>query len=173
VKPQRLTIVSRKYDGAFRFATEVELLHRSPALLLGLGGPGRVVRRPWGVSRAAGWSLEYLPLDRPYNIISFFAPDGSLRRHFCNALTAARVEGSVLSYVDLDLDVVVRPDGSHVVEDREQFERNARAMGYPSGVRALALDAVARLGALAEGGGHLFGCRTLEEARARLLQLYA
>ena len=36
----------------------------------------------------------------------------------------------VLDYVDLDIDLVVWPDLSFQVLDREEFEENARVFGY-------------------------------------------
>lgn len=172
----RLRIESRKLDGTFRFETEVGLLYRSQHVLLGRGEPGRRVRRHDGERVREDWSLEYLPLDQPYNIVSFFEPDGRTRDHFCNVLSGARVArlGEYdLSYVDLDLDLLVRSDGSHLTLDRDQFEANARAMRYPPPLIAVAEHALRTLQALAEGGGHVFGCATLPEAEARLLELYA
>lgn len=137
--------------------------------MIGLGLPGRPTLHGNTAGGRDDWSLEYLPLDLPYNIVSFFDPGGHLKYHFCNVLTDARLDGSVLSYVDLDLDVVVTPDGGVRVEDEDQFERNSAAMGYPPEVRALALGAVEELVSLARAGGHVFGCSTLEAARHRLL----
>lgn len=173
METRTLTIVSRKYDGAFRFSLSVELLHRSTMTLLGIGRPGRTVRRWDGDRSSPYWSLEYLPLDRPYNIVSWYRADGSVEGHFCNVLAGQELADGTLSYVDLDLDVVVRPDGSYRVEDRDQFDRNAHAMGYPPELRALAHSALDELVALAEAGDHLFRCRSLEEGKVRLLELYA
>lgn len=167
-----LTITSRKYDGTFRFSTDVAVLHRSPTVVLGLGAPGRVVRRAEGERVRHDWSLEYLPLDKPYNIVGFYDADGALLYHFCNALVPPVVRGDRMEYVDLDLDVAVRPDGSYSVEDRDQFEVNRRRMAYPPDVASLALRAVSELEALAVAGGHVFGCSRLDEARPRLLELY-
>lgn len=172
MRGRTLHIVSRKYDGTFRFATNVEVLHSSCATILGLGAPGREVRRANGVKVRQDWSLEYLPLDKPYNIVSFFGPDGHLLYHFCNVLSLTRYTGSLLSYVDLDLDVVVQPDGSFALEDRDEFEANARRMNYPEDLVLLARDAAQRLEDMARQRGHVFGCSRLDEARALLLEMY-
>ncbi len=119
------------------------------------------------------WSLEYLPLDKPYNIVSFCSPDGAIKRHFCNVLVEQALEGDTLSYVDLDLDLSVLPDGTYEVEDRDQFEQNAREMGYSQEVRSLALASLEELIGLARTRGHVFACTRLEEARELLLTLYA
>lgn len=170
---QTLQIVSRKYDGTFRFATDVEVLHTCDAAILGLGAPGREVRRANGVKVREDWSLEYLPLDKPYNIVSFFGLDGDLLYHYCNILSLTRHTGSLLSYVDLDLDVIVQPDGSFALEDCDEFEANAQCMDYPDALVLLALDAAQQLEDMVRQRGHVFGCSRLDEARAMLLELYS
>ncbi len=168
-----LTIVSSKYDGRFRFSMDVDLLYSSSSLLLARGRPGRVIRRADASRVSPYWSLEYLPLDQPYNIVSFFTPEGAIHQHFCNVLTSPRLTDGVLSYVDLDLDVIVLPDGTHRVEDREEFEHNALALRYPSHIVRLAETAVRDLMRLVEERGHLFACTNIDEAEQLLLSLYA
>ncbi len=167
-----LTIVSSKYDGQVRFSMDVDLLYASSSLLLARGQPGRAIRRSDGVRPSPYWSLEYLPLDRPYNIVSFFTRDGAIHHHFCNVLASPRLADGILSYVDLDLDVVVHPDGTYRIEDREQFEVHAQVMRYPPRLVELAESAVRDLVHLAEQRGHLFSCTRLDEAEQRLLSLY-
>jgi protein associated with RNAse G/E len=40
-------------------------------------------------------------------------------------------DGSVLRWVDLDIDVVCHADGSTVVEDEEEFEEHTSLLAYP------------------------------------------
>ena len=40
-------------------------------------------------------------------------------------------DGEVLSYIDLDLDVLVEPDLSYRILDNEDFEANAAVYSYP------------------------------------------
>ena len=76
-------------------------------------------------------STEYYWLDRWYNIFRFGKPDGALRNYYCNVNVPPRVEGNVLSYVDLDLDILVAPDLSYQILDSEDFERHAKLYAYP------------------------------------------
>ena len=54
-------------------------------------------------------------------------------------------DGATLSYVDLDLDIVVDPDASYRILDIEDFETNAKRYGYTDEVQANARRAVADL----------------------------
>ena len=54
-------------------------------------------------------------------------------------------DGDTLSYVDLDIDVLVEADLSYSVLDEEDFEDNARRFGYPEEVRNDAHRGLAQL----------------------------
>ena len=90
-------------------------------------------------------SLEYYWLDRWYNIFRFAQPDGKLRNYYCNVNVPATFDGETLSYVDLDLDILVNPDFSYRILDVEDFERNAKCYGYTIEVRAKAREALDEL----------------------------
>ena len=51
-------------------------------------------------------------------------------------------DGKVLSYVDLDIDVLVNPDFSYRVLDLDDFEINAERYSYPSEIRTNVQQAV-------------------------------
>lgn len=94
-------------------------------------------------------ALEYFYLDRGYNVIAGYAPGGDLRACYCNicrpATLALTAEGPEVRFVDLDIDVLVRPDGACVVTDEDEFAQHARQYGYPPEVREGARAAVAAL----------------------------
>jgi protein associated with RNAse G/E len=95
-------------------------------------------------------TIEYYWLDRWYNIFRFLKDDGSPRLWYCNINTPPTLDGDVLSYVDLDIDVLVRPDLSYQVLDMEEFETNARRFSYSEETQHRAHKAVEELVALIE-----------------------
>lgn len=56
-----------------------------------------------------------------------------------------RVDGTILTYVDLDIDVLVEPDFSYRVLDLEDFEDNARHYNYPPAIQTEARRALDEL----------------------------
>jgi protein associated with RNAse G/E len=56
-----------------------------------------------------------------------------------------KLEGDRLTYVDLDIDLLVQPDLSYQVLDLEEFEINAVRYGYSPEVREHAQEAVKEL----------------------------
>ena len=95
-------------------------------------------------------SLEYYWLDRWYNVFRFLEPHGQLRNFYCNVNQPPVFDGIVLSYVDLDIDVLVEPDFSFKVLDLEEFERNAIQYGYPAELQLSARSALDELVGLIE-----------------------
>ena len=90
-------------------------------------------------------STEYYWLDRWYNVFRFSDPRRQLQSFYCNVGMPPSFEERVLSYVDLDIDVLVKPDFSYQVLDLEDFEENARRYDYPLKVRENARAALAEL----------------------------
>lgn len=75
-------------------------------------------------------TVEYYWLDRWYCVFQFLETGGDTRLWYCNINTPPRFENSEIVYIDLDIDVVVRPDGSHEVLDLDEFQANAEEYGY-------------------------------------------
>jgi protein associated with RNAse G/E len=95
-------------------------------------------------------SVEYYWLDRWYNVFRFVGPGGALRNFYCNVNQPPSLNDHVLSYVDLDIDVVVNPDFSFQVLDLDEFEKNAVRYGYPLELQANARRALKELTNLIE-----------------------
>jgi uncharacterized protein len=70
-------------------------------------------------------SREYYWLDRWYNVFRFS------ERFYCNVTAPPSFDGSTLTYVDLDIDVLVESDFSYRILDLEDFE----ASQYPADVQ--------------------------------------
>ncbi|HEX8721001.1 MAG TPA: DUF402 domain-containing protein, partial [Pyrinomonadaceae bacterium] len=107
------------------------------------------VRHPLiGTIEAGTLSTEFFWTDRWYSVFRFRKPGGALLKFYCNINTPARLAGGVLSFVDLDVDVLVEPDYSYAVLDEDEFERHAELYGYPADYRRAvraALEEIIRL----------------------------
>lgn len=91
-------------------------------------------------------SQEYYWLDRWYNVFRFSDPENGLHRFYCNLIQPPRFDGEVLSYVDLDIDVLVERDFSYRILDLEDFE----SYPYPAEVKQRAHKALEELISLVE-----------------------
>jgi protein associated with RNAse G/E len=135
-----------KYDGLLHRTWPAELFRQEGSLIvLDAKFADEVIHDLLGTIASGTHSLEYYWLDRWYNVFRFAEPDGALRNYYCNVNVLPTFDGETLSYVDLDLDILVEPDLSYRILDVEDFERNAEDYGYSVEVRANARRAVDEL----------------------------
>lgn len=148
-----ITVNSRKYDGSIRRSWQCELIERKGPLVLLRGEFNSDVEHPdLGLVAKGTISYEYYWLDRWYNIFRFHQPSGELRNFYCNINMPPRFEEGVLDYIDLDIDILVWPDHTYAILDREDYERHASAFGYPKEVEVNVEAAVKRLVEMVESG---------------------
>ena len=54
-------------------------------------------------------------------MFQFLKDDGATRLFYCNVNTPPAMEGDALTYIDLDIDILVEPDLSYQVLDLDDF----------------------------------------------------
>lgn len=140
-----------KYNGVLHRTWDAELIRQDDSLLvLDARFAEEIIHDLLGTIAGGTHSLEYYWLDRWYNIFRFAQPDGKLRNYYCNVNKPPDFDGTVLAYVDLDLDILVEPDFSYRVLDAEDFEINAERYGYTEEVQGNARRALDELVAMIE-----------------------
>jgi protein associated with RNAse G/E len=144
-----ISVSAYKYDGTLHRTWDAELVRQDGTLLvLDAKFSEEIIHDQLGTIALGTHSLEYYWLDRWYNIFRFSHLDGRLRNYYCNINRPTQFDGTTLSYVDLDLDIVVDTDGSYRILDIEDFETNAKRYGYTEDVQTHARRAVAELVAM-------------------------
>jgi uncharacterized protein len=96
-------------------------------------------------------TIEYYWLDRWYNIFQFLKDNGETMLFYCNINMPPARKDDVLTYVDLDIDVLVDANLSYRVLDEDEFEANAMTYGYSDEIRRHAHEAVTELSNMIEG----------------------
>ena len=140
---------SCKHDGRIHRRWPARVERREGPLVVLDATFAEEVRHPLlGIIEAGTHSTEYFWTDRWYSVFRFQTPDGRLLRFYCNINTPARLCDGVLSFVDLDVDVLVEPDFSYTVLDEDEFELHNELYAYPQSYREnvrRALDELLRL----------------------------
>ncbi len=149
---QEIYVQTMKYNGDKHYSYPTLLLAQTHEVIALYGPPGRRLLHP---GRSIDMALEnpvidfYFP-DRHYNVFAGFYPDGSLRRYYCNVALPPTLEDGRLTWVDLDLDLIVGPDLSYTVDDEDEFAEHTVAWGYPPSLVETARGALAELMALVD-----------------------
>jgi protein associated with RNAse G/E len=153
-----IDVHSCKYDGRIQRRWGARIADRAGSLILLEGVFEEEVRHPLlGHIRAGTHSTEYFWTDRWYSVFRFRQPEGVLRNYYCNVNTPPRLDDSVLSFIDLDIDVLVAPDFSHQILDEDEFETHAALFNYPPEFRRRAHEALDEILRLVRERGSPFG----------------
>jgi uncharacterized protein len=154
----RLHIAPLRYDGSPKFRYPVEALEVGPRrwVVHGIFGPEIGPHAARLGFYPGDHTIEFFSADAWWNVHAVFAPDGAPRGYYCNVATPSRHEGGEIIYTDLDLDLLVGPDGGFRVLDQEEYEERAARHGYPADLRASIAAALADLIAAARAGAAPF-----------------
>lgn len=118
--------VKHRLDGAVRtYSCEaVEVADDHAVLRYRLPGPGRVadLQLPAGTLTVA-----YYWADRPYNVYHWIAPAGETLGYYFNLSGPVRIGRDRLEWEDLEVDVLVTPDGRVQVLDEDAVPEDAAA----------------------------------------------
>ncbi|HEX8140267.1 MAG TPA: DUF402 domain-containing protein [Pyrinomonadaceae bacterium] len=145
----QITIRACKYDGLEHRRWHARLLSRKDSLIVLDARFDRLIEHDLlGRILPGTISVEYYWLDRWYNVFRFHLPTGELHSYYCNVNVPPLFDGRVLSYVDLDIDILVAPDLSYRIVDLDEFEANSERFRYPAEVRERAHAALRELVAL-------------------------
>jgi protein associated with RNAse G/E len=149
---------SLKYDGRVHREWGARLVESAGALVVVEGVFESEIRHPLLGTVAAGTlSTEYYWTDRWYSVFRFREPGGALRNYYCNVNCPALFDGRLLTFVDLDIDVLVAPDFSYSVLDEDEFEAHAARYEYPPEVRGQVPRALSELIGMIGGRRFPFG----------------
>lgn len=149
---ENISVHSYKYDGHLQRKWPARFVRSEGSLIVVEGCfDAEVVHPHLGVIRAGTHSTEFFWADRWYSVFLFREPTGEARNFYCNINTPALLSEGTLSFVDLDVDVLVRPDFSFQVLDEEEFETHAELYGYTSLYRRRVREAIGELVSLIEG----------------------
>jgi uncharacterized protein len=145
-KPGSITVSVLKHDGAEHRRWSASLArHQGDLVVLNGEFDIDVSHEILGEIKRRTRTVEYYWLNRWYNVFRFLKDDGSTRLWYCNINTPPEFKDSMLTYVDLDIDILVHADFSFQILDRDDFEANARRYGYSAQEKEQAQKAVDEL----------------------------
>jgi uncharacterized protein len=156
IAPKSIIVRACKYDGAEHRRWPATILRQEGSLLVLDAKFNEDIQHDLLGTIASGTtSVEYYWLDRWYNIFRFTASHGR-RTYYCNINIPPTFDDQTLSYVDLDIDILIESSFLYRVLDLEEFEENAARYGYSDDVRLNAQKALRELIVLIESRGFPF-----------------
>ena len=130
-----------KYDGHERRRWAAQVVEQvGPLIVLDAVFDEEINHDLLGTIALGTVSKEYYWLDRWYNVFRFND------RFYCNVTQPPSFDGATLTYVDLDIDVLVESDFSYRILDVEDFE----SYSYPAALKERVRQALEQLISLVE-----------------------
>ena len=145
----RALLRATKYDGTAHWIQPFQVVSDDGNLLIAAYRARTPIYTSRGEFRSPYDSLVYFWRDRWYNVFRLSRPGCALALWYCNVTTPPTLTGGELTYVDLDLDVCVRPNGCIELLDEDEFEAHQRKYDYPDEVIRAAEDAAREVADLA------------------------
>jgi len=127
----RVLLRATKYDGTAHWIQPFQVVSDDGNLLMASYRARTPIYTSRGEFRSPYDSLVYFWRDRWYNVFRLSRPGCSLALWYCNVTTPPSFDGTQIGYVDLDLDVTVRPNGCIDLLDEDEFEEHQKTYSYP------------------------------------------
>ncbi|MGI5839420.1 MAG: DUF402 domain-containing protein [bacterium] len=121
----KITVDVFKWDGSHKYKWPGEIVARDDAEIVVAGSFRREYRTPYCHFRAGDKTIEHYPLDAWFNICRIYRSGTELLGIYCNLSTPPVLRGNILTYIDLELDLFVYPDGKWITLDEEEYKRLA------------------------------------------------
>lgn len=168
----RVAIHHARTGNAPTFSYPVEVLRWRPChvVVSGVFGPEVAGRSP--IFRPGDVTAEFFWSARWWNVIAGYRPGtGVLCGYYCNVAQTPRWQAEpkpVIAYTDLDLDIIIFPDGRIELHDEDEFVRYAAQFAYPQRTIDRARRTVDEIIAHAERRAHPFRFESLPTLCRRL-----
>jgi protein associated with RNAse G/E len=145
----RILLRATKYDGVAHWIQPFRVVSDDGQLLVTEYRARTPIFTSRGEFRSPYDSRVYFWRERWFNVFRLSRPGCALALWYCNVTTPPRLDGTHLSYVDLDLDVAVRPDGCIDLLDEDEFEEHQVKYRYPAAIVSHARQAAMEVAGLA------------------------
>ena len=146
----RMLLRATKFDGEAHWIQQLSVESDDGEMLVAGCQAGTPIFTSRGEFRSPYESLAYFWRDRWYNVIHLSRPDSGTVLWYCNVTTPMRLQDGQITYVDLDLDVTVRPGGCIELLDSDEFDHHREKYQYPDEVVERAREAAGEVAALAQ-----------------------
>lgn len=125
-------VKSIKYWNTINYEWETTLLEHTEKYLLGKGEINRklVHHGKSKIFTMKNPSIEFFPFDDWFTVSVEKLFDNSLN-YYCNICKPSNFLDNVLSFIDLDIDIIKQPGGDWTVVDEDEFIFNSQKYNYP------------------------------------------
>ncbi len=132
--PRRIRIEKMKYPDVRYYSYQKRLVRQDGDEIILYNAPGLAITDHL---RGGGFylptqSVTWCSTERWNNVAAIYESKGAFKFWYCDVSMPCVLVGDVLSYVDLDLDLIAYADGTYRVDDEDEFLTHQREYNYPT-----------------------------------------
>lgn len=144
---RRLRIEKMKYPSVRYYSYQKRLIRHDGDEIILYNPPGLAITDHL---RGGGFylptqSVTWCSTERWNNVAAIYESKGAFKFWYCDVSMPCTLADDVLSYVDLDLDLIAYADGTYRVDDEDEFLTHQHEYGYPPEIVARARAELAGL----------------------------
>ena len=153
---------SIKYDGSLNYVWPARVVWEDAGGFIWRTLAGSDFTRPTGVTPVPYDWVGRVWYDRWYLVDASLVPAGAaegagaLHHYYCNIAAPGAWDGDIFRFVDLDLDLMIYPDGRQTLLDEDEFAAHQVRFAYPPATIAAVRRAVREVSELARAGAAPF-----------------
>ena len=166
-----LLVHSTKFDGSLHYRYPVTKIQRSGNRLITYFQPGVPV-----VSHRGSWTsekhmLSFFWRDRPYVLHVRWQSQWQPEFLYIDIATKTSWEDGTVHYIDMDLDLILRPESAVHLDDEDEFAAHRSKWNYPQMLVAECWAAVDKVRGLLDAGEEPFSVSMFDWRPGKALRI--
>jgi Uncharacterized domain/protein associated with RNAses G and E len=123
---------SIKYNDFVNYEWDITLIQKNDKYIIGKGEANRqLIHHGKGkVFSFENPSIEFYPLHEWFTVSIEKCPNNGFK-YYCNICMPSQISNDVVSFLDLDLDLIKIPGEDWIVVDEDEFLVNSKKYNYP------------------------------------------
>lgn len=126
--PQLVTVHKKKFDGSESSRFQAEVVESPQPGWIATFSDSSV--HTSSKANRPPYRICFLSTTKMLTASFSFTREGAFQEAQCDVAMPATMDGDTITFVDLELDLVIRADGSHYLRDFPEFADHRERMGY-------------------------------------------
>lgn len=150
-------ITVKKYNGKIQRVFHFDRLFQKTSQYLHFQSDSQLVISEHNVEKIFPYRTDFfLYPEKWFNIFMFYNADKSFHDAFCNFTMPPSISDTDINFVDLDIDLIVKPDASITIEDEDEYKERSTLWGYPTEFQSKANSVIQEITSMVKNRLHPF-----------------
>ncbi len=132
---ENIKILGLKYPNIPHYEWQAKILEKTKDSVIVLSTPGNYIHHTKGQTlKYPAHSIEYYSYVN-WNTVTLNVINGEIIDYYCNIALPSKLNENLLTFVDLDIDIIYKKETGWKVIDVDEFLINSRKYQYPKAIK--------------------------------------